>query len=267
MGFASLGCVLFLSPWNFPAWNILKGNGTRLGTITEKNTMKVAQQGTITDRTIPPIDAAAPAITETATFAMGWFWGPDARFGLIPGVIRTRVGYAGGTQKDPTYLNIGDHTETIQIDYDPSKISYKKLLDTFWTSHNPARPVLKRQYMSAIFFHNAEQKQLALETRDREAARIKGAIVTEIVPFAEFYLAEAYHQKYYLQRVPELMREFRTIYPVVQDFINSTAAARVNGYVGGYGSSEVLKTEIDSLGLSPTGNKKLLKMVHVLRPA
>ena len=113
--------------------------------------------------------------------------------------------------------------------------------------------------MSAIFFHNAEQKQLALETRDREAARIKGALVTEIVPFTEFYLAEAYHQKYYLQQSRELMREFKAIYPVVQDFINSSAAARVNGYVGGYGTSEVLKAEIDSLGLSPAANKRLLE--------
>jgi peptide-methionine (S)-S-oxide reductase len=121
--------------------------------------------------------------------------------------------------------------------------------------------------MSAIFFHNAEQKRLALETRDREVARIKDTIVTEIVPFTAFYLAEAYHQKYYLQQVSELMREFNTIYPVAQDFTNSTAAARVNGYVGGYGSPELLKTEIDSLGLSPAGNKKLLERVQVLQPA
>jgi peptide-methionine (S)-S-oxide reductase len=115
--------------------------------------------------------------------------------------------------------------------------------------------------MSAIFFHNDEQKRLALETRDSETTKVKGAIVTEIVPSTEFYVAEAYHQKYYLQQVPELIREFRAIYPVAQDFTNSTAAARVNGYVGGYGSSEVLKTEIDSLGLSPGGKKRLLDRV------
>jgi hypothetical protein len=71
MGLASIGCALFLSPWNLAAWNILKGNGTKLGTIKETKTMKVAQQSTVPDRAIPPIDAAAPAITETATFAMG----------------------------------------------------------------------------------------------------------------------------------------------------------------------------------------------------
>ena len=116
--------------------------------------------------------------------------------------------------------------------------------------------------MSAILYHNEEQKRLALETRDRQATSIKGKIVTEIIPFAEFYLAEEYHQKYYLQQVPQLMREFRAIYPAAQGFIHSTAAARVNGYAGGYGSPEALKEEINSLGLSPVGNKKLLERVR-----
>jgi peptide-methionine (S)-S-oxide reductase len=120
--------------------------------------------------------------------------------------------------------------------------------------------------MSAILFHNDEQKQLALETRDREATKLKGTIYTEIIPLDEFYPAEAYHQKYHLQQVPELMREFRAIYPAVSDFIDSTAAARVNGYIAGYGSLERLKNEINDLGLSPTGNKVLLEMYHSPRP-
>ena len=120
--------------------------------------------------------------------------------------------------------------------------------------------------MSAIFFNNEEQKRLALETRDRKATAVQKKIYTEIIPFAEFYLAEDYHQKYYLQQVPELKREFRTIYSADQDFTNSTAAARVNGYVDGYGSPAKLKTEIDDLGLSPAGKKALLERVRVLRP-
>jgi peptide-methionine (S)-S-oxide reductase len=116
--------------------------------------------------------------------------------------------------------------------------------------------------MSAILYHNEEQKRLASETRDHKATGVKGKIVTEIIPFAKFYLAEEYHQKYYLQQAPALMREFSAIYPTVQDFINSTAAARVNGYVGGYGSPETLKGDIDSLGLSPAGNKKLRDRVR-----
>lgn len=114
--------------------------------------------------------------------------------------------------------------------------------------------------MSAIFFHNDEQKRLALETRDHEATKLKDKIFTEVIPFAKFYPAEAYHQKYYLQQVPELMREFSARYPAVRDLVKSTAAARVNGYLGGYGSLEVLKKEIEDLGLSPEGAKTLLEL-------
>ena len=85
---------------------------------------------------VPPIDLSVTMKIETATFALGWFWGPDSRFGSIDGVIRTRVGYAGGISNNPTYHNLGSHSETIQIDYDPTQISYNELLDVFWDSHN-----------------------------------------------------------------------------------------------------------------------------------
>jgi len=179
-------------------------------------------------------------------------------------VVRTRVGYAGGTTKNPTYHNLGDHTETIQIDYDPTQISYKELLDVFWDSHNPAQPSWSRQYMSIVFYHNDEQKKLAMETRDREAARINGEILTEIVPASEFYLAEAYHQKYRLQQVPDLMEEFRVMYPDDEDLVDSTAAARVNGYLGSYGTFEALQAETSGLGLSPAGSHRLLDIVRAL---
>jgi len=179
-------------------------------------------------------------------------------------VVRTRVGYAGGTTKNPTYYNLGDHTETIQIDYDPTQISYEELLNVFWDSHNPAQRPWSRQYMSIVFYHDEEQKRLAMETRDREAAKIQGQIFTEIVPASEFYLAEAYHQKYRLRQVPDLMEEFRVMYPDDEDFIDSTAAARVNGYLGGYGTFEALQTELSDLGLSPAGSKKLLDVARAL---
>jgi peptide-methionine (S)-S-oxide reductase len=172
------------------------------------------------------------------------------------------VGYAGGTKENPTYRSLGDHAETIQIDYDPTIISYDKLLDIFWASHNPEKLSWSRQYMSAIFFQNDMQKKLAMETRDREAVRIKGKIFTEIAHFTRFYMAEAYHQKYYLQQEPELMNEFRIIYPAAGDFVASTAAARVNGYVGGYGTFAALQAEMSSLGLSPEGSKELMDIVN-----
>jgi peptide-methionine (S)-S-oxide reductase len=175
--------------------------------------------------------------------------------------MRTRVGYAGGTKTAPTYRSLGDHSETIQIDYDPGQVSYEELLDLFWSSHGPTSRPWSQQYASVIFYHNEEQKRQAVETRDREAAKHDGQIYTEVVPFSEFYLAEDYHQKYRLQQVSELAKEFQTIYPDDEDFVNSTAAARVNGYVGGHGTLATLQAELDSLGLSPEAGQKLLEIL------
>ena len=176
-------------------------------------------------------------------------------------MIRTRVGYAGGTKKNPAYYSLGDHTETIQIDYDPTAISYRELLDIFWNSHTPIRPAWSRQYMSIIYFHSDEQKRVALETRAHEEAKKGGRIFTEIVPFSEFHLAEAYHQKYRLQQEPHLMREFSLIYRDGTGFVNSTAAARVNGYLGGNGTLSALKAELAGLGLSEAAGKRLVDIV------
>ncbi len=123
-------------------------------------------------------------------------------------------------------------------------------------------PSWSRQYMSAVYFHSEEQKKLALETSNREAAKRKGKIYTEIVPASEFYLAEAYHQKYLLRQRPVLMKEFNAIYPATEDFVNSTAAARINGYLGGYGTFSALKAELNNLGLPPVTSKKLLEIVE-----
>src|SRR6185369_16580386 len=112
---------------------------------------------------IPPIDAAAPAKTETATFALGCFWCPDAQFGVLSAVVRTRVGYCGGTLKDPTYHELGDHTESIQVDFDPTKLTYGQILDRIWVSHNPCATAWSRQYMSAIFYEGEAQKKAILE--------------------------------------------------------------------------------------------------------
>jgi len=143
------------------------------------------------------------------------------------------------------------------VDFDPSVISYGELLDVFWASHDPREHPWRRQYMSAIFPRNDEQKNLANRTRSREAARRHGRIYTEILPASRFYLAEAYHQKYMLRGRPELMKEYEAIYPSFGDFLASTAVARVNGYVAGYGTCESLRGELDGLGLSPAGRKRL----------
>ena len=115
--------------------------------------------------------------------------------------------------------------------------------------------------MSAIFYHNDEQRKLALETRALEENRRNKKIRTEILPFSNFYLAEDYHQKYGLRGNSDLMREFKAIYPRDIDFINSTAAARVNGYLGGYGTTEEIKASLEYLGLSTAGQEQLLAIV------
>jgi peptide-methionine (S)-S-oxide reductase len=100
--------------------------------------------------------------------------------------------------------------------------------------------------MSIVFYHNSEQRKLALETKQREEASLGRQVYTEIIPFSEFYLAEDYHQKYYLQQVPEIIEELAAIYPNFADFIDSTAVARINGYAGGHVTFEELQEQLNS---------------------
>lgn len=176
-------------------------------------------------------------------------------------MIRTRVGYAGGQKDSPTYRSLGDHSETIQIDYDPTQITYAELLDVFWSSHSPTARPWSLQYASLVFYHDEEQKRLAEESRDRLAAELGRPIYTEIVAYDRFYLAEDYHQKYRLRGVKALLSEFEAIYPNALDFVNSTAAARVNGYLGGHGTLASLEAEVGDLGLSPAAQEVLRERV------
>lgn len=171
------------------------------------------------------------------------------------------MGYAGGTSKNPTYHNLGDHSETVQLDFDPTRITFADLLEVFWTSHHPGSRPWSRQYMAAVFYRTEEQRKLASASKARLAAQQPGEIYTQILPATNFYLAEDYHQKYYLRSNPDLFREISALYPGVQDLIASTAAARLNGYVAGYGTVKTLQGEIAGLGLSPRGEKRLVELV------
>lgn len=189
----------------------------------------------------------------------------EARFGALKGVVRTRVGYAGGTKKNPTYRSLGDHTETVQVDYDPTRITYQDLLEVFWAIHHPGSPSWSRQYMNVIFFQNPEQEHLAEASKARVAEKISGRVHTAILPATEFTWAEDYHQKYYLRLAPLLLQQYARIYPDLAGLVNSTAAARVNGYLAGYGSVAQLKEELPDLGLSPEAGQQL--MAHVAAKA
>jgi len=207
--------------------------------------------------TRPALDATVPDRIETATFALGCFWCPDAKFGVIPGVVHTRVGYTGGTLPNPTYRILGDHTEAVQVDFDPSKLTFEQLIDRVWKSHNPCGVRGKRQYMSAIFYATEEQRKIVEAGRDRVEAEQGKPVKTAILPLGTFHVAEDYHQKYELRCQGELIKEFTALYPDARDFMNSTAAARINGYLAGQGSPEQLNAEIDLLGLTEEGKQRL----------
>lgn len=172
------------------------------------------------------------------------------------------MGYAGGNKPNPTYHDLGDHAETIKIDYDPSKITYQDLLAVFWTGHDPTHRSWSRQYASIIFVQNDEQKQLAEKSKaliEKDRGR---TVHTEIITYTGFTLAEDYHQKHSLRQFPEFNEQLQRIYPDPAAYVASTAVARMNGYLGGEGSYENLLQEVDGYGLSPTGKDKLLKLVQ-----
>lgn len=148
---------------------------------------------------------------EKATFGAGCFWGVEAAFRQVKGVTSTAVGYMGGTIENPTYEDVctdgTGHAETVQVDYDPEKVSYDDLLAVFWENHDPTTlnrqgPDFGTQYRSAIFFYTPEQEAAAQSSKDRlqGSGRFQRPIVTEITPAGEFYRAEEYHQQYLEQR-------------------------------------------------------------------
>ena len=146
-------------------------------------------------------------LKEKATFAAGCFWGVEAAYQSVPGVLSTAVGFMGGNLKNPTYEDVcmrnTNHAEVVHIEYDPDHVSYEQLLNLFWEIHNPTTlnqqgPDFGTQYRSAIFYRNDKQKQIALSSKmiQNSMNEFKGKIVTEITKASDFYRAEEYHQKY-----------------------------------------------------------------------
>ncbi len=144
-----------------------------------------------------------------ATFGAGCFWGVEAAFRQLEGVSATRVGYSGGHTENPTYEDVCSHgtghAEVVEVTYDPERVSYDDLLDTFWAKHNPTQ--LNRQgwdigdqYRSAIFVNDDEQQEAAVRSKAQEQTRYRKPIVTQIEPAQPFYEAEDYHQQYLEKR-------------------------------------------------------------------
>lgn len=148
---------------------------------------------------------------QVAMFGAGCFWGVEETFRQTPGVLKTEVGYAGGTIENPTYKQVctdrTGHAEVVRIEFDPAVVRYEALLDVFWKNHNPTTlnrqgPDIGSQYRSVIFYFSPEQKAAAEESKERldKSNKWKKPIVTEISPAAPFWRAEEYHQQYLAKR-------------------------------------------------------------------
>jgi len=149
--------------------------------------------------------------TEKATFGAGCFWGVESTFRSIEGVTDAAVGYAGGRTENPTYEDVctdeTGHAEVVQVEFDPSVVSYEKLLDVFWANHNPTTlnrqgPDVGTQYRSVIFYHSPEQRAAAESSKAalEKSGKFRSPIVTQIEPAPKFYRAEEYHQRYLEKR-------------------------------------------------------------------
>ncbi len=146
-----------------------------------------------------------------ATFGAGCFWGVEAAFRQMPGVLSTAVGYSGGSLQDPTYRDVcggrTGHAEVVDVEFDPARVSYDQLLDVFWENHDPTTlnrqgPDVGEQYRSAVFFHDAGQEKAARASKEKleKSGLYRRPVVTEITPASQFWRAEDYHQQYLEKR-------------------------------------------------------------------
>ena len=144
-------------------------------------------------------------MSEKGTFAAGCFWGVEEMFRKVPGVLKTRVGYIGGKIDHPTYEQVCSgttgHAEAVLVTFDPTRVSFDRLLEEFWRHHDPTTlnrqgPDRGTQYRSAVFVHDEVQAKMARASLDEYQARFRRPIVTEVVPATTFWPAEAYHQRF-----------------------------------------------------------------------
>ena len=176
-------------------------------------------------------------ILKKAYVGMQCFWGVESSFAQLKGVLKTRVGYAGGQTPNPTYYNIADHTEITELQYDENITSYKEILNWFF-SHHDCFDVHKKQYQSAILYVDSQQKELAENAiNEQKKKNERKEIQTYLQKFDRFYQAEDYHQKYWLRCQSNILKELKLS---DEELVDSTLAAKVNAYLGGYQDFDVL---------------------------
>ncbi|EEF31654.1 peptide methionine sulfoxide reductase A5 [Ricinus communis] len=171
---------------------------------------------------------------KTAVFALGSFWRSEAVFGCLNGVVRTTAGYSGGSKPNPEYRSLGYHAESVQVEYDPRVISYRQLLEVFWSSHDSRQvfgqgPDVGNQYRSIIFTNGTEESRLAGVSKEKEQLKSRSSVVTtQIQQLVAFYPAEPEHQKFELKRRPFLLQLMGNL--PEEELERSSLAAKLNGY-------------------------------------
>ena len=203
-------------------------------------------------------------MSSRATFALGCFWCPEAQFGLLRGVLKTRVGYAGGTRpSSPSYKNLGDHSECVQIDFDPQCLSYRQLLDAFWSWHDPISQYGSGQYASAIFYQTDEQRREAEESKGERERVCRRALPTRIDRLNTFTRAEEYHQKVdpfhfsLCSALAVLLQHYLKRHAQLSTLeLDEVQSSRLNGYLAGYGTREQFAEETFLKSLSAENGVK-----------
>ncbi|XP_044486246.1 peptide methionine sulfoxide reductase A5-like [Mangifera indica] len=171
---------------------------------------------------------------KSAVFALGCFWRSEAVFGCLNGVVRTTAGYAGGSKTNPDFRSLGDHAESVLVEYDPRLITFRQLLDVFWSSHDCRQvfgqgPDVGNQYRSIIFTNGTDESRLAALSKEKEQMKSKSSIVvTQIQKLGTFYPAEPEHQKFELKRNPFLLQLMGNL--PEEELEKSSLAAKLNGY-------------------------------------
>ncbi|XP_021275224.1 peptide methionine sulfoxide reductase A5 [Herrania umbratica] len=171
---------------------------------------------------------------KTAVFALGSFWRSEAVFGCLNGVVRTTAGYAGGSKINPEYRSLGDHAESVLVEYDPNEINFRQLLEIFWSRHDPRQvfgqgPDVGNQYRSIIFTNGTEEARLAAMSKEREQTKSRNSIVTtQVQQLGSFYPAEPEHQKFELKRHPLLLQLIGNL--PEDELERSNLATKLNGY-------------------------------------
>ncbi|KAL1812526.1 hypothetical protein DCAR_0624760 [Daucus carota subsp. sativus] len=179
-------------------------------------------------------DPKDEVVVKTAVFGLGSFWRSESVFGCLDGVVRTAVGYAGGSKTNPEYRSLGDHAECVKIEYDPRVINFRQLLEVFWSNHDSRQvfgqgPDVGNQYRSIIFTNGTEESRLATLSKEREQNRLKSSIVTtQIQPLGPFYPAESDHQKFELKRNHFLLQLIGNL--PEEELQSSSLAAKLNSY-------------------------------------